>query len=146
MKKALLFSFLLSLMFVNYLFAQKEVGKLFAADDAQRLFGKVTNERIIPISEFKSYLNSTDKYLYINFDERNCHFVGDGFRPIYPFNQKSFSIYHKFSKVKILELLNRNPFSEKIFIQMRSDILTLQIGNDVLELSLPCPPYCEDPN
>lgn len=144
MKNIFKTAILLSLIFVIVpLKAQTEVGKIFPLSEASILFGSVTKERSVPVSEFKSFLDQTQNYFYVRFDVFNYNVAGDKLKAIYPQVQTDKQTYYKFSKSKVLELLKLHPFSSEVKIQMRSDVLTLQIENSVLELSLPCPPYCE---
>lgn len=144
MKNILKTAILLSLIFVIIpLSAQTEVGKLFYERDAIQLFGSVTKERSVPVSELKSYLDQTNYYLYVNLDVWNFNLAGDELKAIYPVQQNAKEIYYKFSKTKVIDLLNSHPDAKEVKIQWRTDVLSLQVEDTVLELSLPCPPYCE---
>lgn len=138
-----LMSFVLLIFVTLPINAQTEVGKLFSVEEANQLFGPVTKEKTVQISEFRNYLDKTQSYLFIKLDMWNYSIAGDDLRAIYPLNQKTGDTYYKFSKSKIEQLLNVDTVMKEIRIQQRSNVLSLQVGETVLELSLPCPPYCE---
>ena len=148
---------ILTLIFVTLPTAAQteEVGKIFPLQEAVLLFGNVAQERIIPIESFKFFVAQTDKFFYARLDSKNVYIAGDNLKPIYPIVQpetayNSFSktgndqpVFHKFSKTKVLELIKLYPDARDVKVQNRKEVLTLQIESSVLEMSYPCPPYCE---
>ncbi len=157
MKLLFKIALILTLIFVTLpITAQtEEVGKIFPLQEAETLFGNVVQEKIIPFDSFKFFVAQTDNYLFVRLDEKNVFIAGDNLKPIYPTIQQETAIsnysktgtdqliYHKFSKSKVLELIKLYPNALAVQVQNRKEVLTLQIENSVLELSYPCPPYCE---
>jgi len=143
MKTLFKIALLLTLILVTTSFAQTEVGKIFTDKEAATLFGGITQEKEIPLGTFQKFLNESDNCFLVTLSNNQVYFASSGRTPIYPVNQKSYPVnYFKFSKSKVQELINLNPNGLSVKIQLRNNVLTIQNGENVLELSLICPPYC----
>jgi len=142
MKKSLLTLILLFLT-LNLVIAQ---GKIFPAADASKLFGEVSIEKKVSVSDFKTYLSKTDKYLMVGLVNGEAHFLGDDRKALTAISEKldSKTVVHKFSKTVVEEFLSKtiNLGVQTILLQQRGDNLILSNGVDALDYAQQCPPFC----
>jgi len=140
-KKISLFS-LIFILLLNTMYGQ-EVGKIFTSNEADSLFGKVIESKIVSSSILKEWLNSTNDKVMFKLENDNLTVLGDQRDLIFSNSSytESNAVFHMFSKSKVLELLKKGGDSNSYF-ENRSKVLTITNGNFTLDLATPCPPYC----
>ena len=170
MKKNLLL--ILIIVFSTTLFSQ---GKLFNADEAQKLFGNVVSQRAIEtkqlakiVKEVKTqkilfglkkrdnaFGTKSDRDLIIANSKRNVHHWETPNKEVLKRSKlENSDMLYKFDCSIVLQLLEESGtvIEDVTYIQLRDgevvggepDILSIQNGETVLELSIPCPPLCGD--
>lgn len=136
---------LVVLMLLSSSILCQEVGKIFYEKDAILLFGEVTTEQEIPLSDLNNFVRNTEKGLSFGIINNQVYVLGD-FRKQLSNNSRNIShdtVVYYFSKNKVLEFIASNPKTTIIKVQLRkTGVLTLSNGTHILEFAQPCPPYC----
>ncbi|MBK8946906.1 MAG: hypothetical protein IPM32_16780 [Ignavibacteriae bacterium] len=121
----------------------QDAGKIFSLKDAENQFGNVIEEKILSTDAFKNVLQNTTNSVMFCIQNSELIILGDNRTHLY--SSSSYSeennTFHLFSKSKIVELLNLGESNNCLF-QKREKAFTVQNGQFILELSLPCPPNC----
>jgi hypothetical protein len=119
------------------------VGKIFPANQADALFGKVTQSAQISIDELKSVIAKANDYVFFTIknnsavvtNEKRMSLIANGVIPT------QVEVMHFFSKSKITELL-QGTSSTSVNIEYRGKTLTVSTMESTMELSTICPPLC----
>ncbi|MBX3008637.1 MAG: hypothetical protein KF816_11510 [Melioribacteraceae bacterium] len=123
----------------------QDVGKIFIEKDAIPLFGEVTAEQEIAVSDLSNFARNTEKGLSFGIINNQVYVLGDQRKQLSN-NVKNISsetVVHFFSKKKVLEFLSLSSKTAVIKVQVRkTGVLTLSNGTYILEFAQPCPPYC----
>ncbi len=134
--------FTIIILLSGFTFSQ-DIGKIFTDTEADKLFGEVLEQSVISIDELKGMLNSTEKFVMFKVSNEELTVLGDN--RVLIFSTKNYAevneIFHKFSKSKVLELINKG-FGNQVIVQKRKKVLTITYGAYTLELAMGCPPYC----
>ncbi len=130
----------------------QEIGKIIPIQNAEQLFGKVTEEISIPLEQLKGYIAQSKTSVSFNIINRQLHVLGDGRKAITSVSVDlgsrvqvhlfSKSIIEKFISITETRKLSTATTKIIILVQLRGDILTISNGTDILEYSQLCPPYC----
>jgi len=134
--------FILSL-FISISISAQEHGKIFSKNEADSLFGKVISSESISIEVLNSTLQKTEKVIMFRLKNNNLIILGDERTLIYNTNDftDNNEVFHLFSKGKVEKLVELGLSSNNI-VEQRDEKLTITNGNYTLEMSIPCPPYC----
>ncbi len=138
---------ILTLLLVLSLSVCHAQGKIFPAADAEKFFGKVTAEVQISLTDLKNYVSKTEKSIMFQIIDKQLFVLDDVRKPITS-NSKYLNeavVVHKFSKSVVLEFIDKSSFRGKslISIQIRGvDTLVITNGEEALEWSQGCPPFC----
>lgn len=136
MLKKLIFLFLL--MFCTTM-AQ---GKIFTKENADELYGPVIDSVEIKTTDLMKMMDSTKTNIMFTVENSKMNILGDNRKPLLEeFAIKSSQVYHLFLKSTTLELLNLGG-KDITYIEKRECVLSVTNGNYTMEISLPCPPYC----
>jgi hypothetical protein len=121
------------------------VGIIYAAGDANNMFGNVTKSVGIRTSELSSLAEESGSYIMFLIKDDKILILDEHRNLLYPQGEEfsSDTVFNYFSKAKLLELLNIGDSSET-FVENRQEVLSITNGNFTLENSRPCPPYCPD--
>jgi hypothetical protein len=148
------------------------VGKMFGKQEANTLFGKVNNSVSIKVKDLQAALDRTSDYVLIGIKNGRVILRNGNRMPISNEfeNISSSFILYRFSKSMIQKLLlsaststtsNVSTLSatsttsdvstlsaassaSEVTVELRADVLTLSSSSETLEMSLGCPPYCQD--
>jgi hypothetical protein len=139
--KASRFKFFLLVFISVSTYAQ---GKLFSKSEASKLFGPVQYSSTISKADLQKLLtlDNSARILFTSkaiFNLNKVILYGNDViskTPRYPV------IYHAFGKDMLKRLIEVST-TDYITIETREEVLSLSSGDNVLEFSMPCPPYCE---
>jgi hypothetical protein len=118
-------------------------GKIFPHEQADSLFGKVTQSVQISTDELKGVLAKAKDYVFFTIKNNNAVITNEkresliGNRVIPTQDEKM----HFFSKSKITELL-QGTSSASVSIELRGTTLTVSTMESTMDLSAICPPFC----
>lgn len=123
--------------------AEKTIGTIYPAAEAESRFGSVHYSIEIGTEELKSFLNRTNNLLMFNIKDEKLYILGDGRESVYPagFAPEQSEVYTVYSKSKIEELINEGK-ADRTIIEQRKDVLSVTNGIYTLENSSWCPPFC----
>lgn len=130
----------------NSLFAQAElgvVGKIYTKADADKLYGKVLESKIISTKAIVEAIEKVDYYIMFKIIDGKVA-IADRFRTsISPelVTISSDEVMHIYSKTKVAEVLNKGG-EPTTTIEKRADVLTITNGMYTLEMAILCPPVC----
>ncbi|NLT51426.1 MAG: hypothetical protein GXX85_10960 [Ignavibacteria bacterium] len=120
-----------------------QIGKVFATEEADSLFGSVNTEKSINTKAFRLFINDCENYILVNVVDDRFVLLNEEKVVLSetPFNYSQSDTFYVFSIDKVYELLVRGGNSITKF-QKRKAIFTISNGSFVLEFSEPCPPKC----
>lgn len=117
------------------------VGKIIAKDEANRLFGNVSQSVSFSTDQLISLLPEIENYVMFQNINGNIYILGDKRKVLFPANGsvEDHQVFHLLSKSLLLELfaLGKSPAT---FIEKRGGVLTITNGDSTLEYTYPCPP------
>lgn len=148
MKRLTIFTLIFTAIFYcNIAYTQSPVyGEIFPEAEADSLFGPADISIEIASNELLSIAEASVDYLMFLIEE-NSLIILDDFRNL--LSPRSYAVqddkeFHMFSIIRIRELI-RMGGADVCVAQMRSDIFALSNGGYVLEVGVPCPPFCKEP-
>jgi hypothetical protein len=121
------------------------VGIIYAAGDANNMFGSVTQSLGIRSSELISIAEESGTYIMFLIRDDKILIIDEHRNLLYPEGEEfsSDTVFNYFSTAKLLELLNIGDSAET-FVENRQDVLSITNGNFTLENSRACPPFCPE--
>jgi hypothetical protein len=123
-----------------------EKGMIYSNEEASELYGGVKSSLRIDTSQIRNLLEKTKNNFMLKLkDDSELIILGDKRKPLYPSDYKVLKdeVFSSFSKSRVTELLSKGS-NKTTNIEIRSEnILTVSNGEYTLELSWPCPPYCD---
>lgn len=137
-------------IFIIFLFAgncdifAQTYGKIIGKTEADSLFGKVLESRVLPDSLVAVVVADTSSHVMFHLKDSKLIIKGGGGHIIYPAGvelngEESFTVY---SKSVFDELVIRGADSA-VIIQRRDEVLTISTDDITLEFGVGCPPYCD---
>jgi hypothetical protein len=122
----------------------EEIGKIFSKDEANNLYGAVQQSKDISSSELASLFSGSKNYLMFKIINNQLVILGDKRVVLYPAgykddNKEVFAVY---SISKIQELLNTGK-AVATTVEQRSEVISINNGEQTLEMMHWCPPYCD---
>lgn len=127
--------------------AQEVIGKIFTKAEADQMFGPVLKKFDIDVNAVKALLDQAGDYIMFNYDTDNLYIVNGKKKVIFNYGQmkNSFSteIFRKFSVSVVRDLLSRGS-ENKVHIEKRTDVITITYSSLSMDMSTPCPPFCEN--
>lgn len=139
--KLIIYSFL---FLTTSIFAQLG-GKIYSAEEADNIYGKVDYSVNLSASQIVKILDKTNNVIMFKFVNNDLLILGDGRKTLYA---KKFTPLTKseklsaFKKSTFVEFLNKSE-DDLVRVELRGKVLTLTKGAYTLEYSMPCPPYCD---
>ncbi|VAX19300.1 hypothetical protein MNBD_IGNAVI01-1493 [hydrothermal vent metagenome] len=118
------------------------VGKIFDAEYANENFGSVISSVVISNIELREMLEKAGTYIMLNIDTGNIRALDENRTPVHGTAESENEVFYKISTSRI-ELLFEKGGEKNTTIEMRPEILTLTNGEFTLDLTWPCPPYCD---
>ncbi|MFA4924885.1 MAG: hypothetical protein WC557_11885 [Ignavibacteriaceae bacterium] len=120
-----------------------EYGKIFPLSEGKNLFGEVKTSFSINSNELLNYCSKTESVIMFGVENATLCIAGSGRKILRPVDKTLppevvLRVFH-IVKVKELIKLGENEITE---IEIRGEVLDLKNGEFILELGLPCPPYC----
>lgn len=172
MKRLVTFLMMISIIFVissSISTAQTDagiIGKKFTRNDANVLFGKVTNSVQVSKEEIAAAVSKARKNVYFVIRNNQVYVLSDRRLPLNTadFTWERGTVAYVFSKSIVEDFLN-NTKSRILNFELRSSkqtsifnksgqvsttlddlnsvVFTISSDSETLEMSLPCPPICE---
>lgn len=118
-------------------------GKIFTKENADELYGPVIDSVEIKTADLMKMMDSTKTNVMFKVENSKVNILGDERKSLKEeFVVKSTQVYHLFLKSTTLELLNSGG-KDITYIEKRECVLTITNGNYTMEMSYPCPPFCD---
>lgn len=136
-------SVVLYLVLFNISVSAQLYGKFYTIEEAESLYGKVDHSIGMNVEQLESLLLNTQNVIMFKLDNGTLGILGDDRAPLLV--KKEYAqgeIFHAFSKSIFQIFLNQRE-NETIKLELRGKIFTANNGNQILEQSFPCPPFCD---
>lgn len=121
-----------------------EYGKIFPLSEAVHLFGEVKTTFPVNSKELLTLCSKTESIIMFGVENASLFIAGKGRNVLQPAGGTLSPelIMRVFRILKVEELLKLGN-SEITEIELRNEVLDLKNGELILELGMPCPPYCD---
>lgn len=135
-------TFFLILLFNISLSAQIS-GQIFSNQEADNLFGPVITSIPIPRNAFQSFLTKTNNYIMFKVVDYKAIVLDDKRNVISPagININPTDIFTVYKVSVVYDLLSRGN-DNIVYIQQRTNVLSVSTGSFTMEVGSLCPPYC----
>ena len=142
--KSTLFSIFISLVIISTSLAQT-YGQLFTKQEADEKFGLVLQSIDISRSTFESFLTQTSNYIMFKVKDKNAIVLDNKRNVIYPEGVliKSNDTFTMYSISVVNELLSKGN-EKTVYIEQRSNVLSISTGGFTMEVGVWCPPFCSN--
>ena len=142
-KRELLSLLLLSFVILLGFNGCQTFGKFYTMQEVTRLHGPVLEKAAFSGPQFQKFLARTNNLLMFTFKGNKLVIAGDGRNVIYPDSAiiPPDDTLKVFSKSKVEGLLNKGP-ADSVYVEKRSDTISITYDNSTLEQPDPCPPNC----
>lgn len=139
-----LLSLVIFVLVMNISIFAQEYGKIFTSTEADSLFGPVLTKHVMEKDALNSSLQKTEKVIMFRIENNDLIILGDERTVLYTTNAYTDKneVFSTFSKSKVLELEQAGNKAVYL-IEQRKEHLTITNGDYTLEVSIPCPPYCD---
>ena len=123
--------------------ADEIIGTIFSKDEANKNFGPVLSSVKIATSDLKALISQSNKLVMFNVSNGKLSILKEGRVLLHPagFSVDANEKYAAYSKSKVEELLNTGK-ADTTFVEQRKDVISITNGQQTLEMSGWCPPYC----
>ena len=140
--KSTLFSIFISLVIITTSLAQT-YGQLFTKQEADEKFGLVLQSIDISRSTFESFLTQTSNYIMFKVKDKNAIVLDYKRNVIYPEgilinSNDKFTMY----SVSVVNELISKGNENNVYIEQRSEVLSISSGGFTMEIGALCPPIC----
>ena len=118
-------------------------GKIFTKSEANQRFGPVLVSVSVPTGDLQGMLNKTGNYIMFKIVNNSVIVLNNNRNVIFPQGksinaQEVFSLY----SVSVLnDLLSRGD-DTVIYVEQRSEVLSITYGGSTMEVGAFCPPFC----
>lgn len=118
-------------------------GKIISKESADKLFGPVLISVKVPTENLKSLITQSSKVVMFKIINNNVYVLDDKRNVLSPsgLSVSSSDVFSVYAVSVVQELLNDGG-SSVTFVEQREKVLTITNGEDTLEYSFVCPPYC----
>jgi hypothetical protein len=118
-------------------------GEIFTKSEANKKFGPVLISVTLQKSSFQGMLNQTNNYIMFKIKDGNAIILDSKRKVLYPIGKSinSTDVFTVFSVSVVNELLSLGNKSN-VFVEQRSDVLSLSSGAYTMEIGTLCPPFC----
>jgi len=140
--KSMLLSFLFSLVMISASLAQT-YGHIFTKQEADEKFGPVLQSVAISKPTFQSFLTQTNNYIMFKVVDNKVIVLDNKRHAIFPLGVSinSTAQFTMYSVSVINDLLSRGN-DNTIYIEQRSNVLSISCGGITMEVGSLCPPIC----
>lgn len=138
--KRLIFTITLMVFFGVQIYSQ---GKIISKESADKLFGPVLISVKVPTENLKSLITQSSKVVMFKIINNNVYVLDDKRNVLSPsgLSVSSSDVFSVYAVSVVQELLNDGG-SSVTFVEQREKVLTITNGEDTLEYSVVCPPFC----
>lgn len=142
-RKYLLIAVILFLLFLCNTETRAQVGEIFSRSEGEERFGKITERAEMSTASLENILKTADDYLMFGINEGKIVVADRNRSAVYPgnFMLSSDKVMTIYSTSRIAELIARGG-AALLSAEQRERAFTLRCGEYILEVGLPCPPYC----
>lgn len=121
------------------------IGKIFSAEEADELFGKVLTSVNIEASTLQDLVEKTENVLMFGIFDSELVIAGEGRKVLYPedYQLNDEDVMHVWTIDIITDLLDKGK-QDVSTVEIRSEVMTITNGLYTLEISGWCPPICQD--
>ncbi|MBV6419616.1 MAG: hypothetical protein DAHOPDDO_00839 [Ignavibacteriaceae bacterium] len=140
--KTTIFTLLVSLIIIPNSLAQT-YGELFSKQQADEKFGAVIQSVTISRPTFKEFLTQTNNYIMFKVLDNKVIILDAKRNVIFPRGEtiNSTDIFTMFSVSVVNELLSMGN-ENNIYIEQRSEVISVSSGGFTMEVGTLCPPFC----
>ena len=142
------YSYIVSLFFIllfSYSISYSQTyGEIFTKNEADQKFGSVLESITMPTNTIQGLLNQTNAYIMFKIVNSKVIVLDKQRNVIYPAGAtiNSGDVFTLFSLSVVNRLLSRGSGTD-IFIEQRSQVLSLTYGDYSMEFGAFCPPICD---
>jgi hypothetical protein len=131
----------------------QQIGKIYAPEEANKLFGNVIYYVNINSNTLSELLNKTDKSIMFGLIDRQLIILDNHRNIIFPENTefKETDVFTVYSTNVVMELLSGKALnkqidgeSDSVSIEQRREVLSVSTETNTLESGLKCPPLCPE--
>ena len=128
----------------NSTISAQTYGKIFTNQQADNLFGPVLASVSVSRTTFQSFLNQTNNYIMFKVVDNGAIVLDNNRNKISPPTNISISPSEEFTvyKVSVVSELLSKGTDNTVYIQQRSNVLSISTGGFTMEVGSICPPYC----
>ena len=140
--KTTMLTLIVSLIIIPNSIAQT-YGELFSKQEADEKFGLVIQSVTISRLAFKEFLTQTNNYIMFKVFDNKVTILDAKRNVIFPQGEiiNSTDIFTMYSVSVVNELLFMGN-EEKVYIEQRSEVLSVSSGGFTMEVGTLCPPFC----
>ncbi len=131
--------------FASSAFAQGTIGKIFTKAEADKQFGPVLKSVTMKVEEVKALLSKTGDYVMFDLSGDRVRCLDGKRQALNSFGKTATSkdVFHKYSRSKVEELISLGDGATVTF-ETRANVFSVTSGATTLELSVFCPPLCNE--
>lgn len=143
-------SFFKTILFCSYLFVvltntldAQPYGKIFTKQEADEIFGPVLQSIAIPKHSIQIFLSQTNNNIMFMIQNENVIILDNKRNVLFPKGilVNSSEVFTLFSVSTLNTLLLRGNESS-VYIEKRSEVLSVSTGGFTMEVGILCPPFC----
>lgn len=141
--KAAFFTLLVSLVIIPNSLAQT-YGQLFSKQEADEKFGPVIHLVAISKPTIQNFLTQTNNYIMFKVKDNKAIVLDNKRNIIFPPGEiiKSSDVFTMYSISVVYELLSKGN-ENNVYIEQRSEVLSVTYGGSTMEIGVHCPPICD---
>ena len=141
--KSALLTILVCLAFINVSQAQT-YGQIFTKQEADELFGPVLISFPITKPAVYSFLTRTNNYIMFKVKDNKAIVLDNKRNVLFPKATiiNSSDEFHMFSVSVVNELLSLGN-DNSVYIEQRTNVLSVSSGGFTMEIATICPPFCD---
>lgn len=120
-------------------------GKIFAKSEANQRFGPVLVSVSVPTGNLQGMLNKTGNYIMFKIVNKSVIVLDNNRNAISPQGESisTQDVFTLYSVSVLKDLLSRED-SKVIYVEQRSEVLSITYGSYTMEVGVFCPPICPD--
>ena len=131
-------------VFATYFTCFSQVhGEIFAKSEANKKFGPVLVSVSIPTGNLQSVLNKTENYIMFKIVNKSVIVLNNNRNVISPQGESisTQDVFTLYSVSVLNDLLSRGD-DTVIYVEQRSEVLSITYGGYTMEMGVFCPPFC----
>lgn len=140
--KTILLGSYLFVVLSNTLEAQP-YGKIFTKQEADEIFGPVLQSVAIPKHSIQIFLSQTNNNIMFSIQNENVIILDNKRNVLFPkgISVNTSEVFTLFS-VSTLNTLLLKGNESSVYIEKRSEVLSVSTGGFTMEVGILCPPFC----